>query len=518
MLYICSHFKNRCFDLKIKGMRKRKYVLIIVFFLLISQTATFAQYSIKLSAPQFQNDTVLFGHYFNESVMIQDTFFLDNKGESRVSDDSKSLPPGMYTIYFPTKTRVDLLVDKDQKFSIYIDSTDFAGKTIFKGSEENTKFYEYLNYLSKKREESEVYRTKLRDPESEKDSLAAVESMEKITEDVKAYSERVIEENKEMFLSKFLLAVKEIEVPDPPRDEDGNIIDSAFQVKYYKKHYFDYFDLSDVRLLRTPLYENKLKTYLNRWIYPDPDSIYREVDMLIKKSRTDTLLFKYMLTTLFNHFARSKYIGMDAIYAYIGDKYYIPEATWADSSFIADLRERIKKITPLIIGSVGPDVRLVSLSDEHFKLSEKDTALKKDPYHGDFFNLYNIKTDFVILYFWEADCGHCRKTIPVLHEMKPKFDSLNTTIIAVNMLGGIEGKVEWIDFVNEHGLYGWINAWNPYDFSYRDAYDVTSSNTMYLLDKDKKIIAKRIDPEQALKIIEIEREKAKEGKETETEP
>jgi hypothetical protein len=46
-----------------------------------------------------------------------------------------------------------------------------------------------------------------------------------------------------------------------------------------------------------------------------------------------------------------------------------------------------------------------------------------------------------------------------------------------------------------------------YDYSYRDAYDVTSSNIMYLLDKDKTIIAKRIGPEQALEIIKFEAKK-----------
>ena len=69
------------------------------------------------------------------------------------------------------------------------------------------------------------------------------------------------------------------------------------------------------------------------------------------------------------------------------------------------------------------------------------------------------------------------------------------------MLTGVEGKVKWVDFVNNEKLYGWINAWNPYDFSYREVYDITSSNILYLIDENKKILAKRLSPEQAEKII-----------------
>ena len=70
------------------------------------------------------------------------------------------------------------------------------------------------------------------------------------------------------------------------------------------------------------------------------------------------------------------------------------------------------------------------------------------------------------------------------------------------MLGGVEGKIKWVDFVNDYELYGWKNVWNPYDFSYKEKFNIVSSNVLYLLDKDKKILAKQISPEQAEKIIE----------------
>ncbi len=485
------------------NMKKIFFNLILVFSLLSTSIPAISQYNIDILIPNFPNEKLLFGHYFNESIMIQDTFFTNDLGKAVISGE-KNLPSGMYTIYLPNQSRLDLLIDEDREFSIKADTTDLLNLTEINGSDENIKFYEYLTYLGTKRNETLPVQQRIQKPVSIEDSIKAREEIIKINDKVNNYVENIIEEERGSFLSIFLLSMKEVEVPDPPKDENGEIINKNFQAIYFKQHYFDNFKLGDVRLLRTPVYERKITAYLERWIYPQPDSIYKEVDMLIEESRTDTLLFKYMLTTLFNYYAKSKYVGMDAVYAYIAEKYYIPEANWSDPEFIEKLKERVEKINPLVIGKKGPDIQLRRVSDEHFMMAESDTTLKRDPHAGYFFNLYDISAKFTILYFWEADCGHCKTTIPLLHEMYQELNDKGVEIVSVSMLGGIDGKEKWADFIIKNGLYGWINAWNPYDYSYKDAYDVSSSNILYLLDEDKKIIAKKIAPEQAEEIINKE--------------
>ena len=483
----------------------KRNILFFTALLFLLPTVS-SQYIISLIIPELSNDSLLFGHYFNETVILKDTFFINTAGKA-VIQGKKSLPEGMYTIILPGQKRFDIIMGEDQQFDVAADTLDLVKFTKIKGSDENRIFYEYLEFLDIKRKDADKLQNRIAHPSNSGDSITARVEMTKLNSSVKDYIKKTISENKNLFISKFLHAMQEIEVPEAPKDNNGNVIDSTFQVKYFKYHYWDYFDVADVRMLRTPLYEKKLTSYLDHWVYPDPDSIFKEVDWLMKESRSDTLLFKYMLTTLFNYYAKSKYIGMDAVYAYIGEKYFIPEATWSDPEFIEKLKERIEKINPLIIGKVAPDVRLVRVSDDHFKAAAQDSALKSNPYEGTFFNLSDIKTRFTILYFWEADCGHCKKTIPVLYNLFEKMKDKGLQVISVNMLGGIEGKEKWVDFVNEHHLYGWINAWNPYDFTYREAYDVKSSNILYLLDGQKRILAKIISPEQAEQIINNELKK-----------
>ena len=484
-------------------MKRIIYHLLLVVFLVTLSKPGISQYNIKISIPNFPNDTLLFGHYFNESIMLQDTFFTDGSGMAVISKN-KTLPYGMYTIYFPNQSRFDLLIDTDQDFSIKTDTLDLLNSTKIKNSFENAQFYSYLKFLDDKRKVSTPIHERIRNPINKEDSISARLEIKALNEEVNNFLEELMEKNKGTYLAAFILSMKEVEVPEAPLDEKGEPIDKNFQRNYYKEHYFENFDLSDVRLLRTPVYERKITTYLDRVIPPIPDSIYKEVDMLIEKSRSDTLLFKYMLTTLFNYYAKSKYVGMDAVYAYIGEKYYIPEATWSSPEFIEKLKERVEKINPLIIGKKGPDIQLRKVSDDEFILAESDSVLMWNPHVGVFFNLYEIKAKFTVLYFWEPDCGHCKKTIPQLHEMYQQYRDKGLEVIAVNMLGGAEGKVKWTKFINKNGLYGWINAWNPYDFSYKDIYDVGSSNILYLLDENKNIIAKKIGPEQVEAIISRE--------------
>ena len=279
-------------------MKTMKISLLLSIVILLFPAFAFSQYTISIHLPEFANDTLIFGNYFNETIMIADTFLTDGAGNASVKG-KKSLPQGMYTIYFPTKVRLDMLIGKDQEFSLTSDTADMTRDTKFKGSEENTMFYEYLVYIAEKRNETKPFMDILKGNPATEDSLAARQALERINNEVKGYINSIIDKNKGSFLSVFLKSMKDVDVPEPPRDENGMITDSSFQARYYKNHYFDNFNLSDVRLLRTPLYNQKLMTYLDRWVYPEPDSVYAEVDTLIARSRSDTLLFKYMLTTLF---------------------------------------------------------------------------------------------------------------------------------------------------------------------------------------------------------------------------
>jgi len=491
----------RFFPSHMKKWFMRKIILLSSLFLFSAGFVAGQGYRIEVKLKDFPGDTITVGHRFNASYVPKDTTVLNNKGEG-IFEGDEALPQGMYLLFLPDKSFFDLLIGEDQEFYVANDTGDFVRNIVIKGSDENTLFYDYQRYLKNQSSRAKEIQDRMNAAGSEEEKAKIREELTALNENVMSHIEDLISSNEGTFFSKFLLALQEIKVPDPPKDEQGNVTDPAFQYKYYKVHYFDNFDISDVRLLRTPFYEQKVMTYIEKVVYQAPDSLIRAVDMLIEKSRTDDQLFRYMLITLFNHFAKSQIMGMDAVYIHIAEHYYIPEAHWSDPEFISKLEERVKKSKPTLIGQVAPDFQMVGVSSDHIIAAADNEEMKKNPYVGNFFNLYDIQAEYTILYFWETDCGHCKTYTPKLYEIFQRLRDNDVKVVAMHMLGGEEGKVKWINFVNDHGLYDWINCWNPYDFSYKEIYDVVTTPSLFLLDKDKKIVAKKIDPEQAEKILE----------------
>jgi uncharacterized caspase-like protein/thiol-disulfide isomerase/thioredoxin len=466
---------------------------ILIFIILSLNVILYSQgYKIEVQITGLANERAILGHHFAGKMYPDDTISLNYSGYGIFTGENP-LTQGMYVIYIESnKTYFDLLIGEDQFFRVDNNAEDLFRNARFTGSPENQQFYDYQYFLSKKKQESESLSTQSKNTTDEYEKKRISDQLKDFEVEVRSRVEQINYEYPNTFLSTFLTATSDIQVPDAPRDRFGNIIDSSFQYKYYKQHYFDNFDVSDYRLLRTPLYENKILQYLDKVVYQLPDSIIPEVDILILKSRKSPELFRYMLATLFNHYAKSETMGFDAITCYIAEKYYFSEASWAEPSFIEKLKDFVNKNKPLLIGKKAPDTQMVNVSDNHFMEASNNEVSKKDPYVGNYFNLLDNTSKYTILFFYEPDCKHCQKEAPLLHDFYLKNKNNGISVIAINMLTGAEGKEKWTNFINEHKLYDWVNAWNPYDFKVRELYDITSTPRTYILDKDKKIIGKKI--------------------------
>ncbi|MBN1790885.1 MAG: DUF5106 domain-containing protein [Bacteroidales bacterium] len=478
----------------------RNFFLVLIFAacsLLISGQG----YEIKIKINGLSEKQVILGHYLSKSMYPDDTVKLDNKG-SGVFEGSKSLPAGMYLIYLPNSSFFEVILGEDQTFSIETDTTDFIKTLSIKGSDENQLFLDFQKYMIILRKQADSLTRLIKTQDDPKVREQFSEKLETINKDRIARIEKINREHPGLFVSAFLNATVDINVPDPPRDDKGGVKDSTWQYYYYRNHYFDNFDFTDARLLRTPLYEDKIMTYLTKVIPQVPDSLIPQVDYLIEKARADSNIFRYMLITLFNHYGKSNIMGMDAVQVHIADKYYIRDSWWSDAKFISDLRDRTEKAKPLLIGRVAPDIELMVIPGEHFRSAASDTALRKYPHVGAKINLSQVKAKYMVLIFWEAECGHCKTIVPELYKIYQKsFRQLDVKILAVSTLFGEDGKVKWVDFVNHHGLYDWMNAWNPYSYEYKLTYDLLTTPQIYILDENKTIIAKKVGPEQVEDII-----------------
>lgn len=478
-----------------------KIALVFIFALTFITSGLSAQgYEIKLKAPDFAGKEVILAEYFTNRMVPKDTAQVSITGDAVFSGTTR-FEGGMYVMYFGSSYYFDFLMDRDQFFSITADSSDIVNSTRFEGSVDNQLFYAYKKYLADQRKVQQQYEAQMAEAKTISDSSWINHKMEELNEQMTAYIDGLIFNNRGSFFSTFLLAMKEHSAPKSMLKGSDRKQDSIRYV-YYKDNYFNTFDVSDIRLLHTPLYEPKIKNYINKVVPQHPDSLIAAVDMLIGQSKANDDIFRYMLITLFNNFAESKLMGMDKVYFHIAEKYYIPEATWSSEEFINKLRENLEKSKPTFIGNVAPDFELKGLPADHFHMAQMDTAIKNDPHVGFNFMLSDIPAEYTLIYFWEADCGHCQKSTPKLYEVFEKYKDQGVQVLAVHVINSVEGKVKWVDFVNEHGLYDWINCWSPYNNEFRKQYNLQSFPQLFLLDKDKKILAKQLTPEQVDDILD----------------
>ena len=440
-----------------------------------------------------QDSTVMLAYYFGGKQYATDTANVIN---GRFTfEGNKKLRGGMYLVVLSENKYFDLIIS-EQQFSFSTKLNDLVGSMSFKNSRENPPFYEYLNFIIKMQEEVNPLRKKLESAEGEAKNSLQIKAQE-IDKKVKEFRTNFLKNNSDKFFTKIIIATTEIEIPEAPLDKEGNV-NKNFQYLYYKKHFWDNIDFSDSRMLRTPIFFSKMDQYLDKLTAKHPDSINISADILIEKSRANEDIFQYVVSYITSTYERSKIMGMDAVFVHMVENYYITnQCSWVDSTELVKIADRAQKIAPNLIGR-----KAAEFHDFYGRPFMKDTS-------GITHTISEVNANYTILIFFGPTCGHCKKEIP---KVKNNVDSLilagydiKTFAVATEF-----DKKEWKKFINDQKTGDWINVadinhddeGNPVASSdWRDKYDIYSTPVIYLLDKEKKIIAKRISHSQIVEII-----------------
>jgi thiol-disulfide isomerase/thioredoxin len=456
-------------------------------------------YKIEVKVNGISDTTMMLGHHFGPKKFVVDTVQADENGYAVFEGDER-LDRGIYLVVLPSEKNAyfELLVGDDQKFKLETDVENFVYNMEVKGSKANEVFNAYQQKMAQFQNEIKTLQEEMQalDEGQEEKKKEIQDELKEISKKRMEYMKKVAKENEGELFGAIINAIIQPEIPEPPKDEEGNITDSTFQYRYYRDHYFDNIDFSEPGLLRTPILEPKVDNYFKQVIPPVPDTIKPIVHDLIAEAQDANYdVFKYMTSHLLNYFETSKVMGMDEVFVDIAEDWYLSgEADWADSTLRSKIRERVLKITPNIIGSVAADIEKVPTWD------------------GRYASLHALDNNYTILVFWEPGCGHCKKVIPRLHEIyEDTLKDINVDVFAVYTQ---VKKEEWEEFIIDKEVDEFIHVWDPYGMTdFRNNYDIYSTPVIYVLDDEKRIIAKRIDVEYIPEFIKYhEKKKQKENK------
>ncbi len=420
------------------------------------------------------------GYHLADQKFVEDTLTVGEGGEMKIYSE-EGLRPGLYFIYVPEGIYLEFVIN-EPSFELISTGEGYDNLEV-KGSRENAAFKEFqmkLGALQKQRTELAQSLEKL----TGADSAAVRDQLVALTDEANNIRDRIIEENPDLMISKMLRLMQPIPIEEFPEiaDEDEKRR-KVFHA--YRNTYRERLDFEEFGLLRTPIFKDQVMRYLTEVIPQAPDTISAELDEILATVKDDPVAFRFWLVTFTNHYQTPKLMGQDAVLVHLLEDYYLSsQADWITEESLEKMREEVAFLKPNLIGQPAPALQLI------------DTAQAP-------VNALEIDGDYLVLFFYDPDCGHCKKKTPILRDAYYDLKDLGAEVVAVC---GITDQEKWKNYIIENEL-DWVNLADPfYRSNFRADYNVRSFPQVYVLDGERKIVAKKLDVDQLVNFISDHRE------------
>lgn len=462
-----------------------KKIIFLLPVLLLTTLSLVAKegYEIKVKVDNFEEKELFLGYHYGDKQYFKDSTVLNDAGYFVFSGE-ETLPGGVYLIIMPPNNQYfEILVDKgEQHYTVHVDQAALLENRKIIGSPENQLFYSYSLFLNKRGEEVANLRKQMEAETEGAKKKALEEKMIEINTSVKEYQNNLVAKHPKSLTAAIVRSSWDVDVPKMEGTEDEVKL-KRFQ--YYRGHYFDNVDLADNRLIYGPILFKKVINFVDNLTYQHPDSISQTLDVLLAEMKPADETFKFFLVHFLNKYAKSKFVGMDGVYVHLAKKYYCEEgaAWWVDEEQKAKICKNANTLIPILIGKTAPDLLMQK---------EDGTKLK----------LHDVDAKYTVMFFWDPDCGHCKKSMPDVLEFYDKYAPKGVEIFAICTKVTKDVPSCW-KTIKERKMGSWINVVDPFLLSkYKTIYDIRTTPRVFILDKDKKIISKGIAGEQLEEVME----------------
>lgn len=477
---------------------------ILITLLLTVASFTMHAQSLKFKITGQKDTTVHLVKYLGAKLYYADTAII--KG-GFVEFDGKKQKPGMMAILLPGQKMFEFIYNNED-VNIETEGPDYIQKMKIKKSEENKVFLAYVQFIGAKKSkaaELTAKRDKLEKVSTEYNALN--DQINTLSSEVLTYQSDLIKNNANKLVSKIVYMSQDVVVPEPPVNENGVVLDSNFRFNYFRTHYFDHIDLTNDALVNTPIFHNKLEYYFsNKMMIQHWDTVNKYAFELCDKLNPKSKMFEYCVSWITSTYGKSNQMGMDKVYIYMADRYYCSTnsegkspAFWMTKEKLDELCDKVTVQKNLVMGVVPPNIILRDSTDKNWVNMYKD-----------------LDAEYTVLYFWDPECGHCKKITPKLQVLyEQKFKERGIEIFAVGKAVGDDfGK--WKKFIRDNKLeftnvavteslfkaakedarqfipkYTTIESLN-----YQSTYDIYATPRVFVLNKNHEIIAKQISISQ----------------------
>ncbi len=384
---------------------------------------------------------------------------------------------GFYYMLLPNQQNFQIIVADGENPIFETSMENLSGDMHVKQSKENTLFYEVLKYQVDLEKKFDVLAQQVKSvgagsPEAEE----IKKKQQKLLDDRDAKLAELWRNNPSSFAMKFKMAGQNPKLRFTYK-ADGQL-DSSATLNNYRTDWWNDVDFNDSRFCNTPVFFNKLKKFMLELTPQNNDSIIASADKIIDKTLKNKELFKLCLSWITYTYkpATTSYMDGEAIYSHLVNKYYTKEKVyWETPEDIDGLHKTANQMSASILGATGQNVT-----------AEDKNGVKR--------SLYDLKSEYVLVYIYNYDCEHCQKQTPEL--AKFLVNNRDKGIDVFSIAANCNDYKRWTEFQTKYGII-WTDVWDPkVDSRYHEKYYIDITPEIYVLNKEHKIIAKNLKVDQ----------------------
>ena len=212
-------------------------------------------------------------------------------------------------------------------------------------------------------------------------------------------------------------------------------------------HFWDGIENFDGPTDENPILTSQIDFFFDKMVAPMPDSVEMEIDRLVERTGDNTNLRDFILWHLLQRYSHPEYMSQDQVFVFLYDQYFSRlEIKDLNANNLALIQEKAERLRQLALFNIAPELNGI-------------------------IDLPSIESNYTVLFFYDHDCDLCQQERQDLDAVLWAHPEIQLVAIDLNT-----------DDIRVDALY--------------DLYDIETTPLIYVLDKNKRIIAKKIRAEQ----------------------
>lgn len=251
-------------------------------------------------------------------------------------------------------------------------------------------------------------------------------------------------------------------------------------------HFWDGIEAFDGPTDENPVLSAQIDFYFDKMVAPLPDSITLEINRLIERTSDNPDLRDFILWHLLEKYRHPIYMSQDQVFVWLYDQYFsqleIKDLNNINRPLIKEKAERLRR---LALFQPAPEIHICDSID-----------------------LRAVESEYTVLFFYDHDCDLCHQemqdfdsvymqnpdivvfAIDINIDSSDRSDSSGGFEIRPNGDGDLKSPVQHRRIANPSEL-----------IALTETYDIETTPLIYVLDHDKRIIAKKIRARQIELIV-----------------